>query len=273
MSATEQPAPETFWDHLTELRRCVVRILAAALLCAAVAFVCKERLFAVVLAPGRGDFVTYRLLDAMASWTSGGGAAGDFSVELINTGLAEQFLIHVRTAFYAGLLCVSPYALYLLFGFVSPALYERERRYAIRVAGGGYVMFLAGAALSYFLIFPLTFRFLGTYQVSPEVTNMITLQSYVDTLMLLSLWLGVIFEIPIVCWLLGRFGMLSAPFMRRYRRHAVLAILIAAAVITPTSDVFTLMLVSLPMWLLYEAGILIVSRTGRSRGSVGEPRL
>lgn len=185
----------------------------------------------------------------------------DFLVKLINTGLAEQFIIHMKTALCVGVLCASPYILYQLFRFVSPALYVNERKYAVRVVGGGYVMFLSGVLLSYFLIFPLTFRFLGTYQVSGEVENMIALQSYISTLMTMSLAMGLVFEIPILSWLFAKLGFLSADFMRKYRRHAIVVILVVAAIITPTSDVFTLSLVALPMWVLYEMSIWIVGKT------------
>lgn len=124
----------------------------------------------------------------------------------------------------------------------------------------GYVMFMLGVALCYFLIFPLTFRFLGTYQVSADVANLITLQSYMDTLLVMSFLLGVLFELPILCWVLGRLGVLSATFMRRYRKHAFVVILLIAAIITPTSDVFTLCLVALPICLLYEVSIWVVRR-------------
>ena len=122
-------------------------------------------------------------------------------------------------------------------------------------------MFLMGVAVSYFLIFPLTFRFLGTYQVSGEVENMIVLQSYISTLVLMCLSMGIVFEIPILSWLFAKLGFLSTDFMRKYRKHAIVIILVVAAVITPTSDVFTLSLVALPMWLLYEVSIFIVNKT------------
>lgn len=121
----------------------------------------------------------------------------------------------------------------------------------------GYVMFMIGVAVSYLLVFPLTFRFLGTYQVSVDVANMVTLQSYMSTLMMMSLALGLVFELPVVIWLLSRMGIVSSGFLRKYRRHAVVIILVIAAVITPTSDIFTLLLVSLPMYMLYEISILI----------------
>ena len=126
-------------------------------------------------------------------------------------------------------------------------------------------MFLMGVAVSYFLIFPLTFRFLGTYQVSGEVENMIVLQSYISTLVLMCLTMGIVFEIPILSWLFAKLGFLTADFMRRYRKHAIVIILIVAAVITPTSDVFTVALVTLPMWVLYEASILVVNRAASKK--------
>ena len=125
-------------------------------------------------------------------------------------------------------------------------------------------MFTLGVIVSYFLIFPLTFRFLGTYQVSNDVANMITLQSYMGTLLMMCILMGIVFELPVLCWLLGKLGILSAGFMRRFRKHSVIAILIISAIITPTSDIFTLSLVALPIWMLYEVSILIV---GKSKGN------
>ncbi len=242
--------PQTFWEHLDELRGSLIKMIVAIVVCGCVAFMFKEQLFAVILAPQSADFVTYRMF----------GDAEALDVRLINTGLAQQFIIHVKAAFWAGIILTSPYLLYLLFHFISPALYQNERRCAVRLVFGGYVMFMLGVLLTYFLVFPLTFRFLGMYQVSAVVENTVTIDSYIDTLMMLSLAMGIVFEIPIICWLLSRFGILRAGMMRRFRRHVIVAILIIAAIITPTADAFTLFVVSLPMWLLYEASILIVKR-------------
>lgn len=250
---------QSFWEHLDVLRTALVKMAVVTVVCGIVAFCFKEQLFAIVLAPKNDDFITYTLFNRVAAWT--GEEGGMFSVELISTGLAQQFLIHMRVALWAGVLCASPYIVYQLFHFVSPALYANEKKYVVRVAGGGYLMFMLGVLVSYFLIFPLTFRFLGTYQVSGAVSNLITLDSYISTLVMMSLAMGIVFEIPVLSWLLAKLGFLSASFMRKYRRHAIVAILVVAAVITPTSDVFTLSLVALPMWLLYEASILIVRRT------------
>ena len=253
---------QSFWEHLDVLRASLVKIAFVTVAFGVVAFFFKDELFAVILAPKEADFITYRLLFSLSGWVTGA-ESPDFFVKLINTGLAEQFLIHMKVAMCVGILCASPYILYQLFRFVSPALYSNERKYVVRVVGSGYVMFMLGVLLSYFLIFPLTFRFLGTYQVSSDVENMIALQSYISTLILMSLAMGIVFEIPILSWLFAKLGFISADFMKRYRRHAVVIILIVAAVITPTSDIFTLSLVALPMWLLYEVSIWIVKRAVR----------
>ena len=238
----------TFWQHLDILRWVILRSLGVAVVFAVVAFCLKDWLFAMVLAPRTSDFITFRWL-----------GVEPFSIHLMNTGLTEQFMTHMRVAMYAGLLCAAPYIIYELFRFVSPGLYQNERRAGLWIVSSGYVMFMLGTLLNYFLIFPLTVRFLGTYQVSPEVENMLTLQSYTDTLISMCLVMGVIFELPVVCAILGKLGFLTSRLMTRYRRHAIVAILIVAAIITPTTDVFTLLIVSLPIWLLYELSILVVN--------------
>ena len=242
--------PQTFWDHLDVLRASLIRMAIAVVIFGIVAFCMKEALFSIVLAPCSSDFITYRLLGAEA-----------FHIHLMNTGLTEQFMIHMRTAIYAGLLVASPYILYELFRFVSPGLYQNERHYAVWIVGAAYLMFIIGTLINYFVVFPLTVRFLGTYQVSPDVANMLTLQSYIDTLLGMSLVMGVVFELPVVCALMGRMGLLTDHFVAEYRRHAVVAILVVAAIITPTTDVFTLFIVALPIYLLYEVSIQIVRIT------------
>ena len=237
----------TFWEHLDQLRFAILRSLGVTVALAVVAFCLKEPLFRVVLAPHSSDFITYRLI-----------GADDFELHLINIGLTEQFMTHLRVALYTGLLFALPYVLYELFRFVSPGLYKNERRAAQWLVGSGYVMFAVGTLICYFIIFPFTVRFLGTYQVSTDIDSMLTLQSYIDTLITLSFLIGVTFELPVVCSILGRMGIIHGGMMRSYRRHAIVAILVAAAIITPTTDVFTLLVVSLPIWLLYELSILLV---------------
>ena len=237
----------TFWDHLDELRGCLWRIVIATVASAIVAFCLKEPLFDLILAPCHSDFILYRLLGAKP-----------FSLHLINTGLAEQMLIHIKVSICVGVIFASPYIIYVLFRFISPALYSNERRYSIRLTMAAYIMFFVGIVVNYFLIFPLTVRFLGLYQVSQEIDNMLTISSYIDTMMMLSISFGIIFEIPVISWLLARFGLLKSTWMSNYRRQAIVAILVIAAIITPTTDIFTLFVVALPIWLLYEVSIVIV---------------
>jgi sec-independent protein translocase protein TatC len=244
-----EPAGMTFWDHLDELRSVVIKALVVTVVAAAIAFCLKDQLFEVVLAPRTSDFITYRLL-----------GVEPFSIHLMNTGLTEQFMIHLKTSMFAGVLVASPYIIYLLFHFISPALYDNERKYATLLCTSGYLMFMQGTLLNYLLIFPLTVKFLGTYQVSEDVANMLTLQSYMDTLLMMSLVMGIIFELPVVSWLLGKMGLLKASMMRMWRKHAIVAILVIAAIITPTTDAFTLFIVALPLWLLYELSIFIVKK-------------
>lgn len=247
-----------FWDHLDELRSCLIKALVAVAVSAVAAFCCKDFLFELVFAPSKSDFVTYRVFAKLV------GEAGDFSVALFNPELAQQFMVHMRVALWTGLLLVSPYVLYLLFRFVAPGLYAQERKYAVCAVGSGYLMFLLGILVNYFIIFPLTFRFLGTYQVSADVPNQIALTSYISMLLMLCFLMGLMFELPVFSWLFAKIGVLKSSFMRRYRRHAVVAIVIVAAVITPTGDVMTMSVVALPIYLLYEVSIALVNATEKS---------
>jgi sec-independent protein translocase protein TatC len=225
-----------------------------AVVFAVVAFCLKDWLFAVILAPRTSAFITFQWM-----------GVEPFSVHLMNTGLTEQFMTHMRVAMYAGLLCAAPYIIFELFRFVSPGLYQNERRAGLWIVTSGYLMFMLGTLLNYFLIFPLTVRFLGTYQVSPEVPNQIALTSYISMLLMLCLVMGVMFELPVLSWLLAKVGVLKANFMTRYRKHAIVVIVILAAVITPTGDAITMSVVALPIYLLYEVSVLVVKRVSAKK--------
>ena len=260
--------PKTFWEHLDDLRSYLVRIIVVVAALTVVVFCLKDVLFSIVLTPKNADFVTFRAVRALAACVQpyahglvDSSSVGGFeSLQLINTGLASQFLVHMRTSFYFALLIASPFILYVLFSFISPALYRAERRVASLLVFSGFVMFMLGALVAYFVIIPFTVSFLGSYQVSGEVPNFIALDSYIDTFFLLLLLMGVVFELPVLSWLLAKAGLLRASFMKRYRRHAFVAILVVAAVVTPTSDIFTLSLVSVPVFALYEFSVFVVGR-------------
>lgn len=241
----------TFWDHLDELRSVLIRCGLVVVLFAMVAFCFRDELFAVVLAPKEDDFIIYQFFRKFAELPS-------FHVELINTALARQFILHIQISLATGIIVASPYLLYEVFRFISPALYSNEKKVLIPILSSSFIMFWIGAFASYFLIFPLTFRFLGTYQVSADVPNLVTLDSYISTFFSLTLALGLVFELPVLTWVLGFLGILHRAMLRSVRRQAIVIILIAAAIITPTGDAFTLTIVSLPIWLLYELSILLL---------------
>ena len=259
--AAHKDEPMTFWDHLDALRDVILRSLAVALVGFIAAFALKEPLFRLILAPSTPDFILYRWITAAAgSMGIDASALQDFQVDLFSTTLTAQFMIHMKMAFYISMVAILPYSLYLIFGFVAPALHENEKRSSTKVVVWSYILFMTGIVLNYLIIFPLAFRFLGTYQVSDAIPNIITLESYTDLLITLTLLMGILFELPILAWFLGRLGIIDATFMKKYRRHAIVVIMIIAAVITPTTDVFTLTIVTLPIYLLYEVSIMIVRK-------------
>jgi len=255
---------ETFWDHLEELRKCLIRIILAVVICGVAAFFLRSQVFALIMAPHKADFITFQLLSRLITnhnLFSSGSQISDIAI--INTGIANQFLVHLRVSLYVGFLCACPYVLYVLFGFISPALYKQEKAAVLRTTISGYMLFLLGVTINYLIIFPFSVFFLGNYQVSSEVVNMIDLNSYINMFLMLSLMLGLMFELPILCAMMGRLGIVNAKMLKYYRRHFVVAILIVAAFITPTGDPFTLLLVAMPIYLLYEISILIVRRIDR----------
>ena len=239
----------SFWQHVDVLRKSIIRCLAAVLVCGIAAFCFREPVFSAVFWPSKPSFPLWKI------WPL---TADQAAIKLINTELTQQFIVHIEVAMLVGLIAVLPYILIELMRFIGPALYAHEKKAMLPIATGGYTMFMIGVALAYFLIFPLTYRFLAAYQVSETVENLISLRSYISTLLMLATMMGILCELPVICGILARLGLLKASAMRRYRKHAIVIILIIAAVITPTGDAFTLMIVALPIYLLYELSIGIV---------------
>ena len=259
--AEDQLQEMSFWDHIDALRAVLIRIVIVLVAATIGLFCVMPYLFDnVILAPCHGDFVLYRLFERMTSsvpWLPQF-TTGNFHVELINIKLASQFFIHMSSSFWLGLVLTFPIVLYLLWTFVAPALYPRERRGVKTAFLIGCLMFFLGVAVGYFVVFPVTLRFLADYHVSQLVPNQISLDSYMDTFMMLIFVMGVIFELPLMAWLLGSLGALHRGFFKTYRRHAVVVLLVLAAIITPTGDPFTLMVVFLPIYLLYEVSAYLV---------------
>lgn len=250
----------TFWEHLDDLRKIVFRVGIVVLVLAVLVFMNKTLLFDIILAPHQSDFILYRFLNQLgAEWGMPTLQVENFKVDLINIQLASQFMIHVNTSLNVALLLAMPYVLYSLFGFIRPALYEVEKRVTTRVLSSAIFLFFMGILLNYFLIFPMSFHFLATYQVSELVVNQISLSSYISTFILLSILLGISFEMPVLIWMLSRLGIVDRAMLKKYRKHSLVIILCIAAVITPSADIFTLLLVTVPIYLLYEMGILVAS--------------
>lgn len=253
----------SLWDHLDALRAVLIRMVAVLVVATVALFAAMPRIFdTVILAPCHGNFALYRLFARITQglpWLPQFTTQG-FEVHLINIKLASQFFIHMSTSFWLALVLTFPILLYLLWTFVSPALYPDEK-HGFKVAFGlGTVMFFVGVLVGYFVVFPITLRFLADYHVSQQVPNQISLDSYMDTFLMLIFVMGLIFELPLVAWLLGKLGILRRGFFSRYRRHAIVALLVLAAVVTPTGDPFTLCIVFLPIYLLYEASAWLVPK-------------
>lgn len=253
----------TFGGHLEVIRQMLFRIIAVTAVITAVVFCMKDTTWRLLLAPSEWDFCTYRWIEALLQRI---GFADfhfeEYHVQLITTGLSEQFMMHITTSLYLGLLGASPFILYELFRFITPALYENERKYSVRTAIVIFTLFVIGVLMTYFILFPVSFRFLGTYSVADKVHSTITLDSYVETLTSLTLMMGVVFQLPVVSFVLAKMGILSYEMLSEYRKHAFVLILIVAAVITPP-DVMTLIIVTLPLYMLYEVSIKVVKMVAK----------
>ena len=251
---------QSFWSHLDELRRALMRLAGVLIVALVALFVAMPYLFdRVILAPTEGDFLLYRWVGALAGSDSPL-ADPHFSVGLINVRLASQFLTHLSASFWLALLLSFPYLIYEVWRFIRPALYPYERR-SVRIAlWSSTGLFYLGCAVGYLVVFPLTFRFLATYTLSPSIENTLSLDSYMGNFLGLIFVMGLAFELPMLCRLLSAIGIITRDGLRRYRRHMVVALLLIAAFITPSGDPFTLAVVFAPLYLLYEAGICIAHR-------------
>lgn len=263
MAKKKTPDELTFWDHLDELRVLLFHVIGAWVILGIGFFIAMPYLFDnVILAPCHNDFVFYRFLHWMGDVfnLSGDFFTEDFHVELKNINLAAPFFIHITTAFWMSVVTTIPFLFYEIWRFISPALYANEKKGVRKALGLGSFFFFLGVAVGYFLVYPLTLRFLATYQLSPSIANEISLNSYIDNFMMLVLCMGLAFELPLVTWLLSLLGIITRSTLKQYRRHAIVAIFVLAAVITPTGDPFTLTAVALPLCLLYELSILMIKK-------------
>jgi sec-independent protein translocase protein TatC len=251
----------TFWDHLTELRKRLMRMILAWFVMSIAAFANREIIFdQIILAPKDTNFITYKWLCQLGAFLHVDGLClPPMSLTIINLNLSGQFMTHMTISMFAGLILAFPIIIFQLWQFVMPALYDNERRYARRAVFIMSLLFFIGVLFSYYFMVPWTLNFLGTYQVSALVANQISLSSYISTVTSTIFSVGIVFELPVVVYVLSKLGIITPDFLRKNRKYAFVIILILAAVITPP-DVFSQILVTVPLYSLYEISILVSKR-------------
>ena len=261
----EQEGTMSFWDHLEVLRWALFRSACVLAVVMVGTFIAMPYIFdSFILAPTSNDFFTYQWLNAIGRGIVK--LSPDFDVQIININVASQFMTHISTSISLAAVIAFPYFIWEIWKFIEPALFEDEIKHLRPAFLGGTVMFYIGCTIGYTLVFPFTFRFLVEYNLSPSITNQINLQSYIDNFTMLILVMGIVFEMPLLAWLLSLLGILRKSFLREYKRHAVVVLLISAAIITPSGDPFTLMLVFIPLYILYELSILVVKDKPKEEG-------
>jgi sec-independent protein translocase protein TatC len=262
----EQATGLSFLEHLEQLRWHLIRAIIAIVAVAVVVFIMHDFFFnVVILSPKNPDFFTNRLLCSLAERLNTDNLCiNSEPLEIINIRMAGQFAIHIMISLVLGLILAFPYVFWEFWNFIKPALYEKEIQHSRGAVFFSSFLFLLGVLFGYFVIVPLSVHFLGSYHVSEQVTNTINLKSYIGTVASVVLAAGLIFELPILIYFLSKAGLVYPAFLKKYRRHSIIIIFILAAVITPP-DVFSLIMVTLPLVVLYEVGIMISRRIEKQK--------
>jgi sec-independent protein translocase protein TatC len=263
-----ESAEMSFLDHLEELRWHLVRSVVVIFALAIVFFINKDFLFnTIILAPKNADFFTYKFMCKLSHLLQMGDALcmNGLEFSLINTTLSGQFTLHMWAAFVAGIVVGFPYLVWELWRFIKPALSDREIKYSKGIVFFTSLLFLLGILFGYYIISPLSINFLGSYKVSEEISNQISMASYINIVTVMTLSCGFVFELPMVIYFLSKIGVMSPAFMRKYRKHSMVVNLILAAVITPSPDVTSQMLVAIPLFLLYEISIFVSAAVERNK--------
>lgn len=262
---SETGAEMSFIDHLEALRWHIMRALMAILIGAIVVFVKMDFFFGeVVMGPANKDFITYRALCKFSHWVGLGDAMcmEEINLKLISTQMSSQFMMSFTIAFVGGFIVAFPYVFWEFWKFIRPALTEKE----VRKTGGMIfwvsLLFFTGVAFGYFLIAPYTVNFFAAYTLSPMIANTFTVADYIDNIVSLVVGTGVVFQLPLAVYFLAKIGLVTAQFLRTYRKFAVVIILVLAAVITPP-DVLSQLIVTVPLWFLYEISIGIAARVNK----------
>lgn len=254
-------AEMSFFDHIDILRKHLLRGLAVVTLLTCVAFYYTDFIWHdIIMGPKDPNFWTYRMGCKLAALIPSIGQ--DFCItkidaKIINTEMSGQFTLQMSSCITAGLILGVPYLLFEIWLFVKPALLETERKSSQGFVFFASVLFLAGVLFGYYFICPWSINFLINFTVDPSIQNTFTIDSYLSTVLTLTLGTGIIFQLPVVIFILSKLGVMTPQFMRKNRRYAAILILVVAAVVTPTADPFTMMIVALPLFLLYELSIMI----------------
>ncbi len=257
MKYRESDNMQTFGEHLDVLRKMLFRIVLLSFSIAFLVFFFKETIFEYLLAPCSSDFVTFDFVNRTLALFGDSGEIYGNQMELIATDLPSQFLAHMSMSLYIGILLSSPFIIYEIFKYISPALYDNERKYSYRIVVAAYSLFIIGLLVSYYVLFPISCRFLASYSVSEHVKTMVTLDSYISTFVSFTFLMGIVFQLPVLSFFMAKIGVINSSVMTEYRKHAFVLILLVAAIITPP-DVMTLILVSFPLYILYELSIVVV---------------
>lgn len=251
----------SFIDHIEELRWHIIRALLAIIIAAIVAFIYIDNIFHdVILGPARPEFVSYRAICWLAEKLSIPSLCmEELNIQFQNTIMSGQFMMSFSVSFMMGFIIAFPYVLWELWRFIKPALSPKEVKSARGIVFWSSLLFFMGVLFAYFVIAPFTINFFAGYTLSPLFKNIITIDSYYDSMVDMILGIGLVFELPVIVYFLSRIGLLTPQLMRSKRSYAILIIIVLAAIITPP-DVFSLWLVSLPLFILYQVSITISER-------------
>ncbi len=257
----------TFWGHLDILRKYLFRSIIAIFVLAIVAFFYKDFIFnTIILLPSDTKFITYRAFCKIGTLLNIDGLCFQpFKLELINTEIGGQFRYHLLISTIAGIIIAFPYIAWQMWLFIKPALKEKELKSSRGIIAYISGLFLFGVLFGYFLISPLSINFLATYELSSNIKNLISIDSYISILTILTLAMGIVFELPVLIYFLTKIGLLSSSFLRKYRKHTIVIIAILAAFITPSGDAFTMTIVALPIWILFEISIFVSKKVEKNR--------
>ncbi len=256
--STDKKKEMSFLGHLEVLRWHLVRSSAVVLILATIAFLFKNIIFdKILLAPTKLDFFTYKLLCNISMFfTSEGMCIEKLPFTLQSLGMSEQFSIHIWVSIVAGIIVAFPYIIWEVWTFISPGLYKNERKYAIWFVIVSSLLFFLGVLFGYYVITPLSVNFLGNYSVSDLIDRNFKIGSYISIIKSSVLASGIMFELPIIIYFLTKMGLVTPDFLRKYRKHAIVIVLILAAVVTPP-DVISQIIVTIPIVVLYELSIFI----------------